>query len=286
MTCAVTLTALAPSNAAAGEHRLVWEEHWPRFRPGEYAYTGSAWLSFGVMELFAPVMTRPTWQGGIGPDEAIRRALVARSRSGRARAGVVSDYMWYGTQALVWADVALPTLLDDFNFDVARELALENYEVLGPVALVSRLGERFAGRARPSYADCQRHPSYEPYCNGGVAAGFPSGHVSMSFAAAGVSCAHHQYLPLYGGGPPDAIACAAILSASSVGGVLRIVADRHYATDVFVGAIMGFAAGYTLPVALHYAAKAPDRSFAPAEHQTPARLASRRPLAVSFGLPF
>ena len=35
-------------------------------------------------------------------------------------------------------------------------------------------------------------------------------------------------------------------------GALRLVADKHYATDVVVGATIGFLSGYGLPIVLHY----------------------------------
>jgi membrane-associated phospholipid phosphatase len=41
-------------------------------------------------------------------------------------------------------------------------------------------------------------------------------------------------------------------AATAATGVTRIVADRHYASDVVVGAAIGFAGGYGLPWLLHY----------------------------------
>ena len=42
--------------------------------------------------------------------------------------------------------------------------------------------------------------------------------------------------------------------ATAVTGVTRVVADRHYASDVVVGAGIGFGVGYGLPWLLHYRA--------------------------------
>ena len=42
--------------------------------------------------------------------------------------------------------------------------------------------------------------------------------------------------------------------ATAVTGVTRVVADRHYASDVVVGAAIGFGVGYGLPRLLHYRA--------------------------------
>jgi hypothetical protein len=59
-------------------------------------------------------------------------------------------------------------------------------------------------------------------------------------------------LPLYGGGAPDIAACAATTTFAASAGVLRIVADRHHASDVLVGALIGAGAGFALPMALSY----------------------------------
>src|SRR5262249_22472634 len=87
----------------------------------------------------------------------------------------------------------------------------------------------------------------------------------MSFTSAGLTCAHHTHLPLYGGGAVDIIACAVVLTAAAAEPVLRIAADHHYATDVTVGAVLGFASGYALPMALHYGrgASAPAMAVVP-----------------------
>jgi membrane-associated phospholipid phosphatase len=34
--------------------------------------------------------------------------------------------------------------------------------------------------------------------------------------------------------------------------MMRVMADRHYASDTFVGAAIGFGSGYGLPWLLHY----------------------------------
>jgi hypothetical protein len=60
-------------------------------------------------------------------------------------------------------------------------------------------------------------------------------------------CAAHTELGLYGNAAADAGVCAATLLAASTTGALRIVADAHYASDVFAGAALGLASGYLLP---------------------------------------
>jgi membrane-associated phospholipid phosphatase len=35
-------------------------------------------------------------------------------------------------------------------------------------------------------------------------------------------------------------------------GLLRVIGDRHYVTDVLAGQAIGFGFGYTMPTLLHY----------------------------------
>ena len=58
---------------------------------------------------------------------------------------------------------------------------------------------------------------------------------------------------------PMAIACFAdrapclfMIGAATTAGVLRIVYDEHWASDVLVGAAVGTVSGYVLPSLLHY----------------------------------
>ncbi|HVU49278.1 MAG TPA: phosphatase PAP2 family protein [Polyangia bacterium] len=115
--------------------------------------------------------------------------------------------------------------------------------------------DTIAGRARPSTPDCAANPGYDALC-GDIAnnASFPSGHVLTIATAAGLVCVHHRYLPLYGSEAADAGACALLTAATAATGVARIVADRHFATDMLIGATIGFGSGYGLPWLLHYRA--------------------------------
>lgn len=47
-------------------------------------------------------------------------------------------------------------------------------------------------------------------------------------------------------------ACATTLVAASATGVLRVVADKHWASDVLVGSAVGTATGLLFPLLLHY----------------------------------
>ncbi len=76
---------------------------------------------------------------------------------------------------------------------------------------------------------------------------FPSGHASIAFAAA---AAYASLLHRRGIAGQHKAEIAALLAAAAATGVLRVVAHRHFPTDVAAGAGLGLAIGWAVP-ALH-----------------------------------
>ncbi|HKO91027.1 MAG TPA: phosphatase PAP2 family protein, partial [Polyangiaceae bacterium] len=121
--------------------------------------------------------------------------------------------------------------------------------IAGAVALT---GESL-GRVRPAENGCKTDPEYSSKCDSSsLNKSFLSGHTAIAFTGAGLMCAHHQHLPLYGGGAADIATCWAALAAASAASVMRITSDNHYATDVLLGAGIGLTSGYVLQRWLHY----------------------------------
>lgn len=257
---AIGKDARAEDGDAEAGASLRWDESRPRFRPGEYAFTGVTGL-FALWEyFFLPSSRRPRWTGGILFDDAVHDALRVSNPSALRTIWTASDIV--GTSNVVIA-VGIDSMLVPVargSFDVAWQLTwldLEAY-ALGSVATFTLYDT--IGRARPAYSDCQASPGSANSCNVSPSASFPSGHVSESFISAGLSCANHAYVPLYGGGFWDAVACARDVTLATADGVLRIMGDRHWATDVVAGGGLGFAFGYFMPVLLHYGVSAGARS--------------------------
>ena len=243
----------SPAQAEDAEHRLEWKAHWRRFDAIEYAATAAVLGGFLVVEFGVESRDEARWEGGILFDESVRSGAVAESREGRDRAARTSDVLAIVPQAQAFIDtIAIPLATDSGNWDVAWQTTVMNAQAFGFVGLLSRLGHRVVARARPDLEECERDPEYAERCFIGELASFPSGHTSSAAVGAGLVCAHHAYLPLYGGGAADLAACATGIAFSSANGYLRLVADRHYASDVIVGAVLGFGAGFGLPLLLHY----------------------------------
>lgn len=256
----LVLLLLVCRSARADSRRLEWNEAWPRFRPGEYVATGLLVAGSFALEFATEQPERARWVGPLPGDGLIREALVGRERKTRQQADFFSDTTWMAAQFYpqVIDAVAVTYFGDDFNFDVAWQLSWMNLQTLAAGFVLTRGSHRLFGRERPLRHSCGSDASYDELCPfEGTNASFISGHTSMAFVGAGLTCVHHRYLPLYGGGSGDGAACAAVLGVATVTGVLRLVADRHYASDVVVGAILGFGVGYGLPWLLHYRHGAP-----------------------------
>jgi membrane-associated phospholipid phosphatase len=247
---------MAPRSAHADEAKqtgqLAWDPAWPKFRTSEYVLTGVAGIASLGSYFFLSAPSKPRWTGGILLDNTLRDELRLRSPALRDAARSASNVTAITTAVVaVGVDSLLVPLLRD-KPDVAMQLTLMDAESFAISTLITTTMFQTIGRGRPSYEDCQRDPSFDPLCNSGNTASFPSGHTNAAFTAAGLSCAHHLHLALYGTPWADTLTCAGEIALAGATGGLRVLGDRHYATDVWAGAIIGFAVGYGMPTLLHY----------------------------------
>lgn len=232
-------------------HRLEWT--YPRFRVAEYVAAGSVTAAHLALLLGTNRIPEGSWKNGVFFDDSIRSALRASTQEGRDRAGSISDALWYGTALypIVIDSLLVPLAFDRGNTDVAFQMILLDWQAEELTGLITLGFHRTVGRARPFLKECTGPGCSPP--NSGNNASFISGHTSTAFTGAGLVCAHHQALSLYGNAVADAAACGVMLGAAVTTGTLRIVADKHWTTDVIAGAVLGFGSGWLLPYALHYA---------------------------------
>lgn len=251
---ALTLLGMsAPARAEEPPRRLVFDQRYRPFQWTDAAQTGATLGLYAYVEFGVPHPSSGHWQSPILFDAAARDAFLAQSRDGRLTAAMVSDVTWYVPMLLPWLEgIGVPLFTDRWNYRVAFQLTALNAQAVSVVALLTRAGHKFVARARPDLEPCQQDPTYSTKCFGGTYAGFPSGHVSAALVGAGLSCAHHSYLPLLGGGGAEAAVCVTATVLGVTSGVARIAADRHYMSDVIAGAVLGWGAGFAMPALLHY----------------------------------
>ncbi len=236
---------------APAPHRLEWDPRWHRFRIVEYVTTAATGVAAIGVFYFAQPQQTPHWVGPILFDTAVRNTFRLRTRSGLEAAENASSIAALVTPAQSLIDsIVLPAV--DRNFDLMWQLGMMDAQAYALSGLTTASLYDTVGRARPSYSDCKAGTSVDPLCNSGEFASFPSGHTSVAMTGAGLICAHHEELPLYGAHALDVAACVEGLTVATGVGVLRLMADRHYASDVLTGGAIGFFSGYALPKLLHY----------------------------------
>jgi membrane-associated phospholipid phosphatase len=200
--------------------------------------------------------TDPRWRGGILFDDAVRRGLRLDSASARRTARSIGDLPYY-------LSGALPLVLDPVvawgihgDSRAAANIELMGLEAFSYTGLLSFVSTRVSVRERPDTTECRGPHRDGAGCENDTQA-FWSGHTSIVAASAGLVCANHRYLALWGHPWADAGACVLASSGVLITALSRLVADRHYASDVIVGTGVGFAFGYGVPILLHYGKSVP-----------------------------
>jgi membrane-associated phospholipid phosphatase len=264
--CALAVALIlvpAAAHAADDEPRpstLEWSPLWPRFRSWEYGGTLALGLGALALNRAAAPPAEARLAGGWLFDGFAREHLRAGTPGGRARARRTSD-------VLLWSGVAMPFLVDApialgrRRPDIAGQLVLMNLEAFAISSFTTRALKIGIGRARPGRELCGGPLAGEYACDTDDSrSSLPSGHASFAATAAGLTCVHHRYLPLWGSPTADAGACALMVAAALATGTARVVGDRHYATDVLLGSALGFGIGYGTPWLLHYRAGRRDEN--------------------------
>ena len=246
--------ASADSARDAGPSPSLWKSSWPTFSWTEGIATVSAGTVTGVLALREqPQQAR--WSGGILFDDAVRRGLRLSSAEARHRARRVGDFGYYAAPLLpLIVDPLFVALAGQGDGKLALNLELMGLEAFSYAGVLSFVSTRLSVRERPDATECRRQHADGVGCEHDTEA-FWSGHTSIAAASAGLVCANHRYMRLWGSSWADASACALASTTALVTGVTRLAADRHYATDVIVGLGVGFGMGYAVPVLLHYTRK-------------------------------
>lgn len=226
---------------------------YPEFSLGEMIATGTGFATALTLAIVGPRGDKR--YGGVWFDDSARDALRATSIGGQRFARDVSD-------VFLTTLLSYPLLVDAVlvagwykrDRKLAIQLTLINLEVQAISAAIHGIATVTVRRERPYAADCGIfRPGDTRDCTGNIRyVSFFSGHTSQSFAAAAANCSHHLNLSLYGGGYRDIVPCVGGLAMAAATGMLRIVGDMHYATDVLTGALVGTLVGFGVPWLLHY----------------------------------
>ena len=186
-----------------------------------------------------------------GFDDWVRGWIKISSDGGRTTAAITSDVFVYTLAAAPFINAFFVAGWEHERMDVAWKLAALDAQTLLTVTLVTLSLQKITARERPFVKDCQTNPSLSECSIGGKYASFPSAHTSVAFAAVALECFHHGFLDTSHTGWGAAVCPVTIVVATGTA-LLRVAADRHWATDVIAGAVLGGTLGYAIP-ALHIA---------------------------------
>jgi len=234
------------------ESEVRWNPRWSKFGLENYITTGSAiGVAFATLAI-PPVEDR--WRTENDFDNEMRSALRSDTLIGRNHARDASDVLLTVSINQLLLDTLVVSWWAHDQLEVATQMALIDVETIAINSAINGLVASIASRERPyrdqcvgdnatELLDCRSSKRYRSYY---------SGHTSTAFAVAGLTCMHHYHLPLYGGGAPDALVCAGSYLAAGATGLMRIVADQHWTSDVVTGAALGTATGLLVPYMMHY----------------------------------
>jgi membrane-associated phospholipid phosphatase len=245
----------APTTAPRDVLRVSWKIDLP-----VTLALGAAWIAVeGSGSRLGPSRCRWCEPDLNGLDAAGRHA----SWKGHASAaGTLSDVTAYAltpvvTQGLVTRDA--------YREGGWRQVAVDNLVIVEAAAASAALvqGLKFASaRKRPYVRDLPAGTAL----GGDANLAFPSGHTALAFSlatASGTVATLHGYRTapyVWGAG----------MTLAAFTGYLRMAADKHYASDVIVGAAIGSLVGWAVPY-LHYKLRkrrqlALDRPTPPRDH--------------------
>ena len=245
--------AVSTSPEGAGARPLaVWPRRVPSIGPWDWAAVGALAAGTLVLQLTYTPPSSPNWTGGVLFDDWVRRVLRLSSPSARATAASISDFLLYGLVALPFLDAWLGAGLTYQRPDVALRLSVLDAQALLATTFITLGGQHLIQRARPFTTLCVHQPTASECTDGSAQdTSFPSGHTSIAFTVALLECVNHAHLDVDRSGW-NGVACPVTLVAASITGLLRIASDRHYASDVIVGGLIGAGIGYLVPT-LHFA---------------------------------
>lgn len=203
-------------------------------------------------ELVVPGPSEAAWTRTLGPDDGARGFLRAASPEGRARAALASDLLLLAHVALPFADALSAT-----SGQARLRTALVDAEALALTGAIVGTLKLTTARARPYTLDGGEH-------SGDAFKSFPSGHTAFSFTGASLFCTQRGT-----SGWTNALACSAALAGAATTGTLRVVADKHHATDVLAGALIGGLVGWLVPTLQMTKGSDADASTAPLVWGTP-----------------
>jgi membrane-associated phospholipid phosphatase len=252
---------MAHASAATGDEphpkdSFTWNPAWSHADSWDYAFTGVAASDLAVyLPLLQSKQPALNWTRPILFDTAVRDFL--RGSSSVRSAAEPTSWALLGVVVAYPFVVDLPYAWKRGGPDLAWDLFWQDATALSLATAIDLNLRDVVGRARPPVSECLMKGGTNCLSNNSEATrSFPGGHQLIVTTAASLTCTQHLEMQLYGGAP-DVVACAAAATTAFAVGVLRIVADDHWASDILVGDLLGVGLGWGVPTLMHLHGHAP-----------------------------
>lgn len=234
------LLCLAGTRAEAQTHQLRWN---PAVDATVTAAGAAAWIASEILEgKLAPARCR--WCVVDSADEGVRSALVWHDTE---TADTVSDVTGFVLMPLTALGLDTLAAAHDDAVDNVPKDALLIAEATVIAEDVTQLTKLLVGRERPFVHALP--PEAKPLTSSpsGNNVSFFSGHASEAFALAAASGTISEMRGYRWAAATWSVGGAIAVTTA----YLRIAADRHWLTDVLVGAIVGASIGFAMPYVFH-----------------------------------
>ena len=234
--------------------RLSWEPTFASMKVGDYVVFGTSAAIALATAIAPPIKTG--WSARNDFDNAMRDALRLRNYQSQIDVRDASDV---GLAFITSFPILVDSLIVSYWYRGSRDAAFQMFamdaEAFALAGAVQGTVSFLAGRERPYGADCGGALSSSTVdCTSNARyRSFFSGHSTLSFTSAALICSHHQMLRLFDSAA-DPITCGSAFALAAGVALFRVIGDMHYATDILVGAAVGTAIGFGVPL-LHRSKK-------------------------------
>jgi hypothetical protein len=254
----VVAAALGATPSIARADSLTWNPAWSHADSWDYGLTVLASADVAVyLPLLQGKQPALEWTRPILFDTAARNLL--RGSPSVASTAATTSWGLLGV-GVAFPFVDVPVAWAQHGSRVAWDLFWEDATALSLATAFDLNLRDLVGRARPPVSECLMAGGGDARCLGTSSEStrsFPGGHQLIVTTAASLTCTQHLEMSLYGGAW-DGVACAVAATSAFTVGVLRIVADDHWASDILVGDLLGVGFGWGIPTLMHLHGHAPS----------------------------
>lgn len=191
------------------------------------------------------------FRGGVLFDDQVRAWLRVKDETKHETIRLISDVLQISLIAAPFADSGRRYLNNNISGETFLKQSLIDAQSFVLAMSIILASKTFVGRLRPKTPPCAGGDDDLSCASSALRKSFISGHTTASFTGAGLLCTRQASNSKTKIHWSEKWICPSALAIASGVGLMRIMSDDHYATDVLAGAAVGLLSGYLLPRLLY-----------------------------------